>query len=450
MSSSRAGQMADLADSWVQRPDQCGAEPAPTPGQAGSGAAAAAAAMDDDDDDDEDEAGWPPLAEVHEEDSEGEEDPPPAAAAEEDPPPPAAAPTKRTHPQAICGLTKHIAELTGALKQANGALMTCQTVLMDERDTHGKELALLRARLAAGRARHAHELRMMHTKLGTAEHTKVQAAQLSEGFQERTVKLAAALDDAQREKEVHAEQLAKAVATERLAVRRSESLEALLNDREAEHGRAVRRMTELQQQVMETERTLLHRDSRSRDAATNTAPTTVPTADAATATQPVCCTDAACDAIRAPTADMGTGTSPSTADAVTETSAALPVDLEALEARQRKSQSGLGLKTRSLNKQTRMVRSRLRTVCAAAAAAEDVHQKTAKQLRQREQELAQLKKELAKPAVPDGRALVDATRLVAMSQACQVRPCRSSFLELLCKFKLDLLLGLQRVAWFVG
>ena len=145
--------------------------------------------------------------------------------------------SKRTHPQAICGLTKHIAQLTGALKQANGALMACQSTLIDERDIHAKEIALLRARLGAQRARHGDEIREKHTKIYSFEKIDEQNKLHCETLKEKLRRSEELVGSHHGAMETHEERLAKAMAGERLATQRAESLEQRLRAREDEHVR---------------------------------------------------------------------------------------------------------------------------------------------------------------------------------------------------------------------
>ena len=82
-------------------------------------------------------------------------------------------------------LTAHISGLTAALQKANSLLMECQGTLIAEREAHGKQVALLRARGAAHRivaseraARLATELSATEAKAADAEAEAAEARRL--------------------------------------------------------------------------------------------------------------------------------------------------------------------------------------------------------------------------------------------------------------------------------
>ncbi len=283
-------------------------------------------------------------------------------------------------------LTAHISGLTAALKKANSLLMECQSTLIAEREAHGKQVAVLRARGAAHRILASERADRLATDLSAAEAKAAQAE--AETAEARRLLSAAqqALAASQLSQRAAQDDASRAIATQRTAERKAASAQEMLQSREADHARSVLRCEELSRALAAHERQSARAAAGMRDACVgDDSPAVLQLRDAG-------CQAAAPPPL--PTANPVGSTLPIAAGS------AVPAGGD--ESGRRRAKQSPALQSKSMNRQHRLIRSRLKAVCAAAAAADADHQRTVVQLRDTQRQLVALHKELQdRPAAVD-------------------------------------------------
>ncbi len=285
-------------------------------------------------------------------------------------------------------LTAHISGLTAALKKANSLLMECQGTLIAEREEHGKQVALLRARGAAHRivaseraTRLAADLSATEAKAAHAEAEAAEARRLLGAAQQ-------ALTASQLAQRAAQDEASRAVATQRTAERKAASIQEMLQSREADHARSVMRCEELSRELAAHGRESARAAAGMRDACVGD--------DSSAAPQ---LRDVGCQAAAPPPLP--------TADPVESTvlvAAGPDVSTGGDASGRRRAKKSPPVQSKSMNRQHRLVRSRLKAVCAAAAAADVDHQRTVVQLRDTQRQLLALHKQLQDQAADQSGA----------------------------------------------
>ena len=302
-------------------------------------------------------------------------------------------------------MTAHIAGLTSALKQANGMLMSCQATLISEREDSTKVTALLRARMAGLRIRHSEQLAQSASQLALARgHTAAAEADAAE--QRRLLASTKGALDASRAGVQQLEaRCAKAEAAEGAALRKAASAEEMLNEREADHARTVLRCAELSHELSAHGRNHARLTADRRDACVGDDVAQLELADACVGAESAVADESA-----------STDAQPEQAAGAREAAcqATAPAALTTAHAPYASHSSRVPVQGKCMNRQQRVVRKRLKAVCAAAAAAEKQHQATSQQLAETQRRLLAANAELAelKPCVGRDDMLV-------LRHACQ-------------------------------